>query len=145
MSERRAGTESGATAAVVSGDTLPPLIPSGHYDVRSQQGTIVSTFGRRKLLLNVEIVGGEYDGARIFWAATMPAPGRRPGISSKFFRAWLLVAGRRPCRGERLSPSMLEGKLLRARVETVTKDYRGYPLPPAGLYSVVRDLLERLA
>jgi hypothetical protein len=66
-------------------------------------------------------------------------------------RAWILVTGRQPTRGEHPSPKMLVDKLFNATVETVTdsheRDVQGRPvkLPPAAWYPVVRVLLERLA
>jgi hypothetical protein len=121
---------------------LPPVLPEGVYVVQSSRSVAVRVFGRRAYVLHCEVIGGPSDGARLFWTAPLPPAGRRPGIASKLFRAWLLVAGRRPERGERVSGKILEGKRLRGRVETVTKDNLGNPLPPQSRYSIVRDLLE---
>jgi hypothetical protein len=135
------------------------LLPPGTYTVQTQKAIVANgMFKGRRLLLYAEIVGGPYeridapelgggphDGAILFWACPLPALGKRPAHSSKFNRAWLLTAGRRPHRGERQSPLMLEGKRFRAKVETVEKDHSGHPLPEPARYSVIRHLLRREA
>lgn len=107
-------------------------------------------FRRRMLLLHCEVVDPpDHDGVQLVWYAPLPPPGRRPASGSKFFRAWLLVMGRRPERGTRPSHRDLVEKRFRAVIETVTtsweRDEQGRPvtLPPSARYSVIRTLLER--
>src|SRR5947209_4854157 len=66
----------------MDGDSLPPRLPAGSYVVQSGKSVVVRVFSRRALLLPCEVVEGEHAGARLFWSAQLPPPGRRPGISS---------------------------------------------------------------
>jgi hypothetical protein len=132
------------------GGYLPPLIPPGdQYIVQTRKAYRTKQFGRRILIVDCEIIGGEFDGARTFWTAALPPDGRRPGVGSKFLTTWIMVVGRRPQRGERPAIELLVGKRFRVRIETVTRtndsSLRLVPRPPAAHYSVVRDLLERIA
>jgi hypothetical protein len=121
---------------------LPPLLPEGLYTVQSLRAEKIVVFKRRVLILHLEIIGGEHDGVQTFWAASLPEPGHRPGIASKLYRAWLMVAGRRPSRGERLSASMLVHKRFTGFIGTVTKDFNQRRLSEAARYSIVRELVE---
>lgn len=125
--------------------TLPALIPPGEYTVRTARLARRRFFGRPVVIIHCEVRGGEHDGLVVPWFATaLPRRGLVPA-SSKLFRALVLVLGRRPGRGERLSEDVLVEKLLRARIDTVTRGADGQPLPEGARYSVVNRFLERLA
>jgi len=66
------------------------------------------------------------------------------GASSKFYQAWVLAAGRRPDRFDRMSTRVFRGKLFLAKVRTVEKTAKNVPRHPLLHYSIIDDLLERL-
>lgn len=129
------------------------LLPPGEYTIQSRRVEVRTSrlFGRRIVVLHVEVVGGPDDGTPLCWYAPLPSDRRRPGLATKFRRAWVLTAGRQPNRGEHLSAEMLVGKRYRAVVATVTTSWerdgnrRPVRLPRAAWYSVVSTLLEREA
>jgi hypothetical protein len=56
-----------------------------------------------------------------------------------------MTAGRRPERGDRMAARMLVGKRYRVKVRTVLKNRQGRDHPVASRYTLVDELLERLA
>src|SRR5262245_13127502 len=81
-------------------EAIPPRIPEGEYTARSAAVERRRVFGRLKLQLTLVIFGGPSHGIELVWYCSVPENGRRPkGFSSKFARAWVLAAGRRPLRG----------------------------------------------
>src|SRR5262245_44495396 len=135
-----------ATAAGHDAPTAPALIPEGAYEIRTVRVERSRQWGRTIVYVHCEILGGPHDGTKLFWTATALPPARkRIPLSSKLMRAWIMTTARRPAPGEHPSEGMLVHKRFRVSVETVTRDSRGHPLPAAARYSIVRDLLERLA
>lgn len=120
-----------------------PLIPEGNYTAVSVDAKILTVFNSRRLELVFELQGGSLDGTRVPWYCPLPSKGSRPSRSSYFYRAWLMVKGQELRRGERASAEVLVGKMFSVRVQTVTKDYHGDPLPEVAKYSRVSKLLER--
>jgi hypothetical protein len=130
---------------------LPPLLTPGRYIVHSIRADVATMFEskRRVLLLECEVLEPpEHDGVRLTWYAPLP-PGRRdrPSPASKFLRAWILVMGRRPNRGEYPAHQVLVSKRFVGIVGTVEHSWerdehrRPVLLPPAAQYSVVRSLV----
>jgi hypothetical protein len=126
----------------------PPLIDPGLYRVRSLRVRSADMFDRRKLVLDVQIIGddqghrgGRWDGTELLWSANIPMDRTRPPVSSKYWRALELVLGRRLRRSEKPAKVLLTGQTFLARVKTVTKNHRGDVLPPQSHYSVCSDLL----
>jgi hypothetical protein len=138
-------------------DILPPVIRIGLYLLQSGRARVEQDLfqrGRRTLLLPLAVVGGPvatprdaideggpHHGVGLFWAAKLPLPNRRPPISSKFARTWMLLAGRRPRRGERMTSALFEHKRVLGSVRTVVHDHNGRPLPEWMQYSVCQDLV----
>lgn len=122
-----------------------PLIPEGEYTAISRGSEILLMFRRRVLQIEFEIHGGAHDGTKLPWYCPLPEKGRRPPRSSYFFRAWQMVHGRAPYRGERPSTTDLVGKMFKVRVKSVKTDYHKDPLPESLWYSRIAKLLERLA
>jgi hypothetical protein len=73
------------------------------------------------------------------------APDRRFQVrpTSDYWREWVLAAGHRPSRHDRLSPYVFERVLFSVEIRTVTRDHRQHALPPGGRYSVVARIVER--
>ena len=129
-----------------------PLLPPGDYDAICNAADVRPTFqGRWSLFLTFQIYGSPYDGARVHFIA--PLPPRQRGRfarahphSSKFYRAWIIASGgQRPSRRDRMSLEPFKHKMFRIRVRTVVKDHQQRPLLLSLQYSVVDELLERLA
>jgi hypothetical protein len=68
----------------------------------------------------------------------------RPGSSSALLREWIVGAGRRPRRGDRLSLRVWHRGLFRVVVRTVGRDHRQRVLSEALKYSVVDQVIARL-
>ena len=123
-----------------------PLIPPGLYDIRTVRLDRRKLWGAAKSMVSCEVVGGEYDGICLIWCAnSLPKGSRRVPISSKMYRTIVMVLGRRPERGERISEGLLVHKMFRASVRTVTKGADGHELPPGARYSVIDAFVERIA
>ena len=97
---------------------------------------------------------GEYYGTRLsrFYRVDklIGSPGRngkfKPGgWSSNLIRDWTRLFGK-PKRGDRLSLRRFKIGLIKGKVETVTKDGKGRPLPKDSYYSAITELisLERI-
>ena len=121
-----------------------PLIPEADYVAVSVDYGVLCIYKRRSLELVFELHGGPFDGTRLPWYCPLPPRGGRPPRSSHFYRAWLMVTGHSLKRGERASAGVLVGKMFCVRVQTVTKDHHGDPLPDIAKYSRISRLLERL-
>ena len=65
------------------------------------------------------------------------------GASSKFYQAWVLAAGRKPDRFDRMSTRVFRGKVFLAQVRVVTTNVKNVARSPLLQYSVIDDLLER--
>jgi hypothetical protein len=129
-----------------------PLLPPGEYDAICNAFDFRPTFqGRQSLFLRFEIFGGPYDKANVYFIAAMPP--RKQGrfvrgiaLSSKFYRAWTVASGgRRPARRDRMSLEPFQNKMFRIRLRTVVMDHQRRPLAPVHQYSVVDEVLERIA
>lgn len=125
---------------------LPPLIPTGNYTVAFIRAEKKWLWGKRlKIFLHFEIVApSDHTNIRLFMAANAP-PKNQWTIGYKFFRAWVLAAGCRPRRRDRLSTQMFRNKYFLARVKTVEKTAKDTLRPKAAQYSVIDELLEMVA
>ncbi len=120
---------------------IPALIPSGIYDAIFYKAEKKIMWGGEKIFLWFQIVTpGDYHGATLWMACNGPAKGK-VGLSSKYFAAWCLAAGRRPDRFDRLGTKIFKDKVFELKVRAVTKDTKGRPLTPALQYSIIDDLL----
>lgn len=127
-----------------SGD-IPPAIPNGEqYEVSFVRAERLRQWGQEKVFLWFRIQTlGEWHGIEFFMACTV-APKGRWGPSHKFWKAWVLAAGRRPNRPERMSVAVFQNKIFRARMRKVLKTANQTDRTPAQQYSVVDELLEVL-
>ena len=122
---------------------IPPAIPDGdHYELRYCGAEKVQLWGQTKLLLRFTMVTlGDWEGQEFFMACTVPLNGRW-GPSSKYWLTWVLAAGRRPTRADRMSTAIFKHKVFRARMRTVTQTSKRIARTPAQQYSVVDELLD---
>src|SRR5262249_29683075 len=67
------------------------------------------------------------------------------GRHSDYRREWCVATGRLPTRGDRLTPSVFARVLFRVVVKTVDHDARRRGLAEPNRYSVVAQVVERLA
>jgi hypothetical protein len=128
---------------------LPPLISAGdeyeaeflHSELkRNWDGSAV-----HKVFLRFRIVAPADAAGRELYMACNGPRGKKWPASSKYTRAWIVAAGRKPERADRLTTKVFEGKRFRVRVRVVEHDRHRHPLSPEQRYSVIDDVLERLS
>jgi hypothetical protein len=122
---------------------IPPAIPNGdHYEQVFLRADKNHQFGRPKLYLWFQMVTpGEWVGERFYMACNVPSNGKF-GPSSKFWLAWVLAAGRRPRRADRMTTAIFKNKVFRVRMRKVLKTSKQIDRTPAQQYSVVDELLQ---
>ena len=64
--------------------------------------------------------------------------------STKYYQAWVLAAGRKPDRFDRMSTKVFRGKVFLAQIRAVPTNAKNLPRTLLLQYSVIDDLLERL-
>ena len=123
--------------------TIPAAIPDGDsYEVAYIRAEQTRQWGRAKVFLWFKMLTpGEWHGQEFYMACNLAQKGRWTA-SSKFWMAWVLAAGRRPTRGDRMSTSIFKNKIFRVRVRRVIKTAKQLDRTPAQQYSVVDELLE---
>lgn len=125
----------------------PSLIPAGEYEVVFKWAERKYLWGHEKIFLHFQIIGfGEYQGEVLYMACNAPKKPKKGkvAISNKYYQAWVLAAGRKPDRFDRMSTKVFRGKVFLAKVRAVTTDARNLPRPLLLQYSVIDDLLKRL-
>lgn len=123
---------------------LPPLIPASRYEVQFLRADKKGFFKRQKLFLWFQIISpGEVHGTQLYLACDITNR-KKWRSSSKFLQTWVLAAGKKPDRYDRMSTKVFRRKVFLAEVVTVTKNARGWERPPALQYSVIRGLVRRL-
>jgi len=122
---------------------IPPAIPNGDdYEVSFLRAEQKPYKGQSKVYLWFRIESyGEWNGQELFMACNLPQ-GWKWGPSSKFWGAWVLAAGKRPRRRDRMSVSVFRQKLFRARIRKVITTSKQIRRTPAQQYSVIDELLE---
>ena len=125
-----------------------PLIPQGVYEAVGVGAVVIPGFKKntKKLAVEFSVMVPE-DGSTVKLYAyynLVPGPGGRfrVGKHSKFRAHWVTVAGRRPTRGDRLSPSIFRGVLMAVNVRTVVRNSKPEPLPDDLQYSVIDGIVE---
>ena len=109
---------------------LSPQLPEGEYEVQFVGYRKVMMFGG-KIFLDFKVISsGTGNGEKLHLCCSLHKKYRD---SSKFLRMWILAAGRRPDRFDRLSMEVFKGKVFRAVARTVDRDSKQRPLsaPPA--------------
>ena len=121
---------------------IPSLVPQGNYDVFFVKAAKHVMWSKEKLFLWFQIAtAGEWHGHDLYMACNV-ARGGRWTPSCKFYMAWVLAAGRRPNRRDRLSTNVFRNKIFRARVKAVTTTAKRDRRTPEQQYSVIDELLE---
>jgi len=122
---------------------IPPAIPNGdHYEVVFLRADKGHQWGTTKLYLWFQMqTPGEWVGEYFYMACNVP-PNGKFGSASKFWLAWVLSAGRRPNRADRMSTAIFKNKVFRVRMRKVLKTAKQIDRTPAQQYSVVDELLE---
>lgn len=122
---------------------IPPAIPNGdHYELIFLRAERANQYGRAKLYLWFQMqTPGEWV-KQGFYMVCNVAPSGKWGPSSKFWLSWVLAAGRRPRRADRMSTAIFKHKVFRAKMRKVLKTSKQIERTPAQQYSVVDELLE---
>ena len=124
---------------------IPPLIQEGKYEVVFLYAKKKWLWGREKIFLHFQIVTpGEFHGFRLFMACNVKANKGKWRASSKYFEAWVLAAGKRPDRFDRMSTGVFREKVFLAQIRTVTTNSRHISRLPSLRYSIIDVLLKRL-
>lgn len=121
---------------------LPARIPEGAYDLVFWRAEKKYMFGNgERMFLWFEIVTpGDWMGTKLYMTCTVAQKGKwRP--SHKYWLAWVLAAGKRPVRGDRMSTKVFRKKVFRSKVRIVTKTAHQTPRTMEQQYSVVDELL----
>jgi len=124
---------------------IPSAIPDGeHYEMSFLRAEQVSYRGRMKVYLWFQMLSpGEWHGKEFYMACNV-APKGRWTASSKYWQAWVLAAGKRPMRTDRMSTAVFKNTVFRVRMRKVLKTSNQTDRTPAQQYSVVDELLEVL-
>jgi hypothetical protein len=124
---------------------IPPAIPNGdHYQVVLVRVEKKRQYNGEKLFLWFQLMTpGDWVGELFYMVCTI-APQGRWSASHKYWQAWVLAAGKRPPRKDRMSTKVFENTVFRVRMRVVTKTAKQLPRTPAQQYSVVDELLERM-
>ena len=122
---------------------IPPAIPDGdQYEVAFLRAEQTRQWGQPKVFLWFQMLTpGEWVGQQFYMACNVASKGRWTA-SYKFWQAWVLAAGRRPTRADRISTAVFKNKVFRVRMRKVLKTSKQIDRTPAQQYSVVDELLE---
>lgn len=98
-----------------------------------------------KLFLHFRIVtAGEWFGKELYMVCTVPNKDKF-AMSSKFLKMWILAAGQKPSRRDRMSTAVFRNKVFRAKIRVVTDTAKQKERPIQEQYSVIDSLLEVMA
>ena len=125
-------------------DLPPAVIPGEDYEadfVRAEvkkhwDGTSVA-----KIFLHFSVRFARHEPAFPLYMACNGPRAKKWPMSSKYTRAWILAAGHKPMRTDRLSPRVFEGKRFKVRVRLVTHNSQRQPLAIEQQYSVIDEVL----
>jgi hypothetical protein len=122
---------------------IPPAIPDGdHYEAAFIRADHVSYRGRQKVYMWFRLLTlGEWYGKEFYMACNVASKGRWTA-SCKYWQAWVLAAGRRPTRADRMSTAVFKNKVFRVRMRKVLKTANQVDRTPEQQYSVVDQLLQ---
>ena len=128
---------------------LPPLIPAGdQYEAEYLRSEIKRNWDGspvHKVFLWFRLVAPAGEAAHELYMACNGPRGKKWPASSKYTRAWIVAAGRKAARADRLTIKVFEEKRFRVRVRVVEHDRHRQPLSPDQRYSVIDDVLERVS
>ncbi len=122
---------------------IPPAIPDGdQYQAVFVRAEKSSFRKKQKIYLWFRLITpGDWLDTEFYMACSEPAKGCK-AASCKYWLAWVLAAGRRPTRADRMSTAIFKGKVFRVRMRTVIITAKQLNRTPAQQYSVVDELLE---
>ena len=124
---------------------IPPLIPEGKYEVVFLYAKKKWLWGREKVFLHFQIVTpGEFHGIQLYMVCNVKPSKRKWGASSKFYDTWVLAAGKRPDRFDRMSTRVFQGSVFLAQIRTVKTNSRHMSRSSLLQYSIIDVLLDRL-
>lgn len=121
---------------------IPARVPEKSYDLVFLKADKKHMFGEgeRMFLWFKIITPGDWCGTKLYMTCTVAKKGKwHP--SHKYWLAWVLAAGRRPARGDRMSTRVFRNKVFRGHVRTVIKTARQTHRTLEQQYSVVDELL----
>jgi len=127
-----------------------PLIPEGIYQAGYVKHDFQPAFGVPRVFVHFKILDmGEWFETvlyRTYRLESLKNPGRknsafRVGRRSDFVHEMALVTNRRV---DRIRPNDFEGLLLKAKVATVTEDYKQRHMPKPLQYSVIREIIGKV-
>ncbi len=122
---------------------IPPAIPDGdHYEAVFVRAEKKRLWGQPKVFLWFKLITAAEWVNHEFWMACNVPPKGHWTPSYKFWRVWVLAAGTRPNRANRMSTKVFRNKVFRVRMRTVRKTSKQLDLTAAQQYSVVDELLE---
>lgn len=125
----------------------PSLIPGGKYEVTFLWAEKKNLWNHEKIFLHFQIIdSGEFQGEELYMACNAPkkSKGGNVALSGKYYQAWVLAAGRKPDRYDRMTTKVFRGKAFLAKVRAVTTNAKNLPRPLLLQYSIIEDLLECL-
>ncbi len=124
-------------------DSIPPAVPNGEgYEAMFLRAEQKPQYGRPKVYLWFRLITpGDWHGQEFYMPCNVVLNGRWTA-SCKFWQAWVLAAGRRPTRADRMSTSVFRNKVFRVRMRKVLKTAKQTDRTPAQQYSVIDELLE---
>mgnify|MGYP001563998845 CR=1 FL=1 len=122
---------------------IPPAIPDGdNYQVSFIRAEKSRPCGQEKVYLWFTMQSlGLWNGEKFFMACNVSPKGQWTA-SCKFWQAWVLAAGQRPSRKDRMSTQVFRGKVFSVRMRKVLKTAKHLDRTPAQQYSVVDELIE---
>jgi len=127
-----------------------PLLPEDIFQVSYLKHEFENAFGEPRLFIHFKILDMGEHFEKILYRAyrlkSLKNPGRKNsaftvGKGSDLVRELALVTNRRP---DRLLPTDFEGMILKAKVETVKKDYKQRIIPESLRYSVIREIIGKV-
>ena len=129
-------------------DSHWPLVPPGEYQLAFVSERKVPMWGRPVWFVRMKIVDpGEHFGIVLPWPLNAIPEGKRPTPGMDFTNAFNAATERKPPKDlwRRRPRSFLDGCVFRTRVRSITRTFRGVERPPAGHYSRVECLIERIS
>jgi hypothetical protein len=129
------------------------LIPAGRYQAVGVEAATFPAFRGWKVRVAWEVLlpdeHADYGHRRVrlhrYYNVRRKGTRVIPAEYGHYLREWMLVAGRRPTRGDRVAPRAFIGVLCLVEVRVVVGDAEQRALPDCARYSIVARLLERLA
>jgi hypothetical protein len=122
-----------------------PRIEPGTYEAVSLSCRRVSRYSRTVLEIDFDVYEGALTDGRVLARLTLYLNwSKQPSTKSKLGRL-LRCGGLQPSRGRPVTLQALERKAWRVRVIDAQHDQDGTPLTETARYSIIDDVLERLA